>query len=110
MEDFAKFNRVNLYDFRRNLRRKERESNIDKNGVAFGFGKRKRSVCYAKVKAGSGKVIINGRPMLEVFLLPRQRYQLILPLTITQYTCLLDVDIVVKGGGLSGQAEACIPA
>jgi len=33
-----------------------------------------------------------------------------LPLTVTQYTCLLDVNINVKGGGLTGQAEACVPA
>jgi ribosomal protein S9 len=29
---------------------------------------------------------------------------------ITQYTCLLDDDIWVKGGGFTGQAESIVPA
>jgi len=48
--------------------------------------------------------------MIEYFLMPSQRHRVLLPLVVTQYTCLLDVNITVKGGGLSGQAEACIPA
>lgn len=33
-----------------------------------------------------------------------------LPLAITSYTCLLDVNIKVHGGGFNGQVEAIIPA
>lgn len=29
---------------------------------------------------------------------------------ITQYTCLLDIDIWVHGGGLTGQPESIVPA
>ena len=32
------------------------------------------------------------------------------PLTVTSYTCMLDVNIKVWGGGTSGQCEAVIPA
>lgn len=32
------------------------------------------------------------------------------PLVITAYTCLVDVHITVRGGGTTGQCEACIPA
>ena len=32
------------------------------------------------------------------------------PLIVTAYTCMLDVDIRVRGGGITGQADACIPA
>ena len=35
---------------------------------------------------------------------------MLLPLTVTNYTCLLDIEVRVWGGGLSGQSEACIPA
>jgi len=34
----------------------------------------------------------------------------LIPLTATQYTCLLDVVITVRGGGTTGQSEACVPA
>jgi small subunit ribosomal protein S9 len=33
-----------------------------------------------------------------------------LPLSVTQYTCILDVDIWVHGGGLTGQCESIVPA
>ena len=48
--------------------------------------------------------------MLEYFHLPYQRHKMLYPLTMTSYTCLLDVDIKVWGGGITGQCEACIPA
>jgi len=108
--DFAKFDRINLYDFRRNLPQKVKESKVDSNGVAWGHGKRKRSTALAKVRAGTGKITVNGKPMIEAFHMPSQRHRVLLPLSVTSYTCLLDVELKVTGGGLTGQAEACIPA
>lgn len=100
--DFAKFDRINIFDLRRNLPQKDRESKIDAQGCAWGHGKRKSSTALARVSAGSGKVTINGKPMLEEFHHPTMRNRLLLPLTITNYTCLLDVDIKVTGGGTTG--------
>lgn len=62
------------------------------------------------VKPGSGKITINGKPMHLYFHLPSQRYRMLQPLVMTGYTCLLDVNVHVKGGGFTGQCEACIPA
>lgn len=39
-----------------------------------------------------------------------QRQRILLPLIATHYTCLLDVNIRVWGGGFNGQTEAIIPA
>lgn len=107
--DQAKFERINLYDFRRALPQKEREAKLDANGAAWGFGKRKTSRSVVRVKPGKGLININGVSMLDYFSLPQQRYQILLPLMITQYTCLLDVDIWVHGGGLTGQPESIVP-
>jgi small subunit ribosomal protein S9 len=64
----------------------------------------------AAVKPGNGKITINGKPMLEYFLMPRQRWQILKPLILTQYTCLLDIELTIRGGGTTGQAESAIPA
>ena len=48
--------------------------------------------------------------MLNYFHLPSQRYRILLPLSLTQYTCILDLDIWVHGGGFTGQCEAIVPA
>jgi small subunit ribosomal protein S9 len=109
-DDFTKFDRINLFDFRRTLPQKPREPKLDNKGKAWGSGKRKNALAVANVKAGSGKIIINGRPLLQYFMMPSQRQRILLPLTVTQYTCLLDVEVNVRGGGTTGQCEACVPA
>ena len=68
--DIPKFDRINLYDFRRALPQKEREAKLDASGAAWGFGKRKTSRAVARVKPGQGAIHINGMPMLEYFSLP----------------------------------------
>lgn len=109
-DDFVKFDRINLFDLRRTLPQKEREPKLDSKGRAWGSGKRKVAIAVANVQAGSGKVIINGKPLLQYFMMPSQRQRILLPLTVTQYTCLVDVTINVRGGGTTGQCEACVPA
>lgn len=108
--DHVKFDRINLFDFRRTLPQKEREPKLDVSGKAWGSGKRKTSIAVAYVRAGSGKVVVNNKPLLQYFLLASQRQRVLMPLSITQYTCLLDVNIHVRGGGSTGQCEACVPA
>lgn len=100
--DYAKFDRINLFDFRRMLPKKERSDLIDKNARAWGYGKRKNARAIVNVKPGSGKVTINGKPMHLYFHLPSQRYRILQPLTMTGYTCLLDVNIHLHGGGYTG--------
>ena len=48
--------------------------------------------------------------MTQYFHLETQRWRMIKSLIASRYTCRADVDIWVRGGGVSGQCEACIPA
>lgn len=109
-EDFTRFDRINLFDFRRTLPQREREPKLDSKGRSWGFGKRKACQAVVYVKAGTGRIMVNGRPFIHYFHLPSQRSRVLKPLTMTSYTCLLDVDIRVRGGGFTGQCEAVIPA
>ena len=101
-DDFTKFDRINLFDFRRTLPQKEREPKLDATGRAWGYGKRKNARVVASVRAGSGKITVNGKPFTQFFHMPHQRYMVLKPLTLTSYTCLLDVDLKVMGGGFTG--------
>ena len=40
-DEFTRYDRINLFDFRRTLPQKEREPQLDGKGRAWGFGKRK---------------------------------------------------------------------
>lgn len=102
MGDHVKFDRLNLYDFRRSLPTRDREAKLDKNGCSWGYGKRKSSIAQVRLKPGKGTITVNGKNVIDYFHYPSQRYRMLLPLTLTRYTCLLDVDIWVHGGGYTG--------
>jgi hypothetical protein len=62
--DHTKFDKLNLFDFRRNLPMKAREAKIDSKMRAYGYGKRKRSRALAQVQPGRGIIHVNGKPLL----------------------------------------------
>lgn len=77
-----------------------------RGGRAWGTGRRKTSRAVASVKPGSGKVIVNGKNLINYFLVPIQRQIIMRPLQISKYTAILDVEIWVKGGGYLSQPRA----
>lgn len=85
---------------------KERVQKRDAQGRAYGTGRRKNAVARVWVKAGSGKVSVNGRAEDVYFGRPVLRMILRQPLAAAERLRELDVACHVKGGGLSGQAGA----
>jgi small subunit ribosomal protein S9 len=69
-------------------------------------GRRKTSVARVLLREGNGEWTINGRPMAEYF--PRKTHQMRVeePLQVTELESRFDVQVRVKGGGLTGQADA----
>jgi len=80
------------------------------NGKAWGAGRRKSARSIACVYPGSGKITVNGKPLLDYFKLPFQRSMLVQTVRYANYTSVLDIDVWVKGGGYMGQSKACVPA
>ncbi len=71
-----------------------------------GVGRRKTSTARVRVKTGAGDITVNGKPAQEYF--PRlSDFQTILaPLRRAGNEKGLDVSVVVKGGGVTGQVDA----
>ena len=69
-------------------------------------GKRKTSKARAYVKQGTGKIIVNHRPMEEYFTRPTSRIVVEQPLVLTNNMGKFDIYVNVSGGGPSGQAGA----
>jgi small subunit ribosomal protein S9 len=69
-------------------------------------GRRKTSVARALLRPGDGQWSINGRPLADYF--PRMVHQKRVeePLVVGGIEGQFDVRIRVRGGGLSGQADA----
>ena len=85
---------------------KVREPKIDKQGRAYGTGRRKNAIARVWLKPGRGKVLVNGREQDIYF--GRQTHLLVLnqPFLIVNRVNQFDVVCTVSGGGLSGQAGA----
>ena len=69
-------------------------------------GRRKRAVARVSLRAGSGKITINGRTMEEY--IPSELLRMIAtePLKVTETSDAYDIDVTMDGGGISGQAGA----
>ena len=72
----------------------------------YGTGRRKTSVARVYLRPGSGKIIINKRPLDAYFF--RESIKLVMrqPLSVTETGGDYDILVNVKGGGLAGQAGA----
>ena len=78
----------------------------DNLGRSYATGKRKDAVARVWIRPGSGKVLVNGKEMIEYFARPVLQMILRQPFTIAGVDGQFDVTATVKGGGLSGQAGA----
>lgn len=69
-------------------------------------GKRKTAKARAYVRKGTGKIIVNKKPMEEYFTRPTSQLVVQQPLVLTNYIGKYDIFVNVSGGGPSGQAGA----
>ena len=76
------------------------------NKVYQGTGHRKSSIAKVTMVSGKGKITVNGRDVNEYFPFPTLVMDLKQPLTFTNTEDKFDIEVVVKGGGFSGQAGA----
>lgn len=69
-------------------------------------GRRKTSVARAYVSKGSGNIEVNGKDYKEYFKTPTLHYMVTQSLNISNVRNEYDVKVNVKGGGITGQAQA----
>ncbi len=82
------------------------EPKVDTLGRSYATGRRKESTARVWVKRGTGKIVINGKEMVNYFARPVLQMQLNFVFDVTERKDQFDVIATVKGGGLSGQAGA----
>lgn len=72
----------------------------------YATGRRKTSTARVRLVPGKGEIKVNGKPMLEYF--KREVLKMIIeqPFEVTDTLGKFNVNANIRGGGLSGQAEA----
>lgn len=83
-----------------------KEQKVRNKPLAHGVGRRKASTARVYLRRGNGKIIINGRPYDGYFDTDVARLAVKGPSTVIPLLANYDVDALVCGGGLHGQAEA----
>jgi len=70
------------------------------------IGRRKTSVARVFLNEGTGKMTINGKDMKEYFTVPAHQKAADQAFNITDTVGKFDIKATIKGGGITGQAEA----
>jgi small subunit ribosomal protein S9 len=79
---------------------------VDEMGRARGKGKRKTSSAVVHLVEGEGEVMVNGKTLTEAFPRLHDRESATWPLRCTSRLDKYNVWATVRGGGVTGQAEA----
>lgn len=71
-----------------------------------GIGRRKSSTARVRIMNGSGQMIVNEKPIADYFTRVGDIDAIIAPLETVGQRNSLDVTVLVKGGGVTGQRDA----
>ena len=74
--------------------------------LGYGTGRRKTSSARVFLRRGSGRIVVNHRPLDEYFSRETARMVVRQPLVETQRSEDFDFTVTVRGGGGTGQAGA----
>jgi small subunit ribosomal protein S9 len=72
----------------------------------YATGKRKTAIARVYMKAGSGRISVNGREFENYFPVLALRAVAVQPLVLTGKRQAVDVEVNVSGGGPAAQAES----
>ena len=76
------------------------------SGDSLGTGRRKSSVARVRVRAGSGKITVNSKPLSEYFVNEQHQSAVKSTLEAVEHSDSVDVLVRVNGGGMTGQSGA----
>lgn len=71
-----------------------------------GIGRRKESTARVRISNGNGEFIVNNKPMTEYFGRMGDSQTIMSPLVDATSEGKVDISVLVKGGGVTGQVDA----
>jgi small subunit ribosomal protein S9 len=72
----------------------------------YGTGRRKTAIARVRLYPGSGAIVVNGKPLEDVFSRDAHRQEILSPLTRLGRESRFSAQIKCEGGGISGWAGA----
>jgi len=74
--------------------------------LLIAVGRRKTANAVAKLRPGSGKVMVNGKKIEEYFPISYFQTEALKPLKVANFEKQFDIEVKTQGGGLHGQVDA----
>jgi len=71
-----------------------------------GIGRRKASTARVRIMNGSGEFVVNDKPLDVYFTRENDLRAIMGPLDVTNRRGSLDISVLVRGGGVTGQTDA----
>ena len=78
-----------------------------KNEKIWATGRRKKAIARARICEGTGKIVVNKKPLEEYFESELLQNEVKTALNLVEVEGKYDIEITANGGGLTGQAGAC---
>ena len=72
----------------------------------YGTGRRKTTVARVRLYSGTGAIVVNGKPFMDVFSRLVHQNKVREPLALAEVSDSFDVQAKVAGGGVGGWADA----
>jgi small subunit ribosomal protein S9 len=69
-------------------------------------GRRKRAVARVRLYPGDGQIVINNKTLQDYFGRPQDWQSVVDPLKLTNSEDQFNLSVLVRGGGITGQAQA----
>lgn len=85
---------------------KEKTKQLDDKGRGVAVGRRKASSAKVYVVEGEGSILINGKPLEEVFPIYEDRLRILHPLQVVDAVVKYNVFALARGGGKTGQIDS----
>ena len=79
---------------------------MNERAYYYGTGRRKTAVARVRLYPGAGPLVVNGKPLDEVFPQDKMRRTILQPLIVANALDRFNASIKVCGGGVFGQAGA----
>ena len=79
---------------------------MNDRGYFYGLGRRKTAIAKVRLYRGEGPILVNGKPLEELFTQERHKRTILEPLMVTNNLDKLNATVKVSGSGPSGQAGA----
>lgn len=89
-----------------NINTSKEVQTLDDKGRAIAIGRRKSSSAKLYLVQGTGEVLVNGKPLEQVFPKQQDRLKLLYPLQIVDAESQFNIFALSRGGGSTGQIDS----